>query len=293
MPITRPHEKRRPLPLLLLSVLLLVSPLGVAGKRLLVFTGILPIQTFVERVGGDLVEVRHLVEPGHSPATFSPTPRQVAALARADLYVAVGVPFERNWLARIRAANPRMPVLDLSQGMTLRKLPGDSQQASELDPHIWTSPPRVERMVERIGAQLGELDPPHRADYRTNARAYIERLERLHQEIRQLLAPLKQRRFLVFHPAWGYFAETYGLTQIAIEHQGKQPGARALAEIVRQARAAGTRVIFVQPEFDRRLARRVAEAIGGRLLVIDPLAADYIANMRQVARRFREALGSD
>ena len=141
MPITRLHASHRALPALLLAALLLASPLGVAGERLRVFTGILPIQTFVEQVGGDRVEVRHLVEPGHSPATFSPTPRQVAALARADLYVAVGVPFERNWLARIRAANPRMPVLDLSEGMTLRKLPGDPQHASELDPHIWTSPP--------------------------------------------------------------------------------------------------------------------------------------------------------
>ena len=98
------------------------------------------------------------------------------------------------------------------------------------------------------------------------------------------------RKFLVFHPAWGYFADRYGLEQVAIEYQGKEPGAKAVARIISMAQKEGISVIFVQPQFDQRLARQIADSIEGQVIVVDPLSSNYINNMRAVARQFGKAM---
>jgi zinc transport system substrate-binding protein len=232
-----------------------------------------------------------MVRPGQSPATYDPTPRQVAALARADLYLRVGVPFEAAWMPRLRAANPRMRVLDAREGIELRPHEGGDHghDHGDLDPHVWTSPPLAKVMSANIRDALIELDAEHRADYEANYRAFAAELDALDAEIRALFEGLRNRRFLVYHPAWGYFAATYGLTQVAIERAGKEPGARALAALIDQARREEVRVIFVQPQFNRKSAERVARAIGGRVESMDPLAADYAENLRRVARAIAEA----
>ena len=279
------------MPLLLLS-LLFSSPLGAAAEKLRVFVSVLPLKTFVQQGGGEFVEVHNLVEPGHSPATYNPTPRQITALAEADLYVRTRVPFENIWMPRILSANPDMPVLDLAEGVTLRRITDHhhaSTDAEEIDPHIWTSPLLAQQMIVRIRDKLVELAPAYQTEFTANARQYMHQLELLHAEIKQQLKNLSNRRFMVFHPAWGYFAETYELVQIPIEKQGKAPGARTLTRIIKQARESRTNVIFVQPQFDRKMAQQIADSIAGRVLPIDPLAADYTRNLRKLARLIKEA----
>ena len=114
--------------------------------------------------------------------------------------------------------------------------------------------------------------------------------EALDRELHALLDPLPNRGFMVFHPAWGYFADSYGLAQVPIEHEGKEPGARALAALIDQANRENIKVVFVQPQFDKRSATQVARAIGGAVVAVDPLAADYVDNLRRVGREFAQAL---
>ncbi len=267
-----------------------------------VFVGVPPLQTFVERVGGEQVEVHSLVQPGQSPHTYEPTPRQVAALGSADLYVGVGIPFETAQLPRIRAANPRLRVLDVREGIDLRRLEahgethshlGDAAmaQAAEMDPHVWTSPPLALRIAQGIRDALTEIDPGNARAYVANYDNFAVDLVRLDGDIRALLDPLTVRRFMVYHPSWGYFADTYGLMQVPIEKAGKEPGPRSLAALIDQARQEGVKVIFAQPQLAKKSAEQVAAAIGGRVVVIDPLAADYMASMRQAAREIAEAAG--
>lgn len=270
-----------------------------------VVVSVLPLATFVEAVGGERVAVQTMVLPGQSPATYDPSPKQIAALADADLYVRVGVPFEAAWMKRIRAANPSMPVLDLRDGLPLRpqehhvhephephqpqaRGPGsvapDAHPAGEaMDAHVWTSPRLVQRMAVVIRDALTRIDPDGAALYAANQAAFDRELSALDAELSATLSGLESRNFLVYHPAWGYFADAYGLTQIPIEREGKEPTARRLTALIEQARAAGTRVIFVQPQFDRRTAARVAREIDGRVEAVDPLAPDYAANLRAVA----------
>lgn len=274
---------------------LLLAAGATAAGPLRVFVSVLPQQTFVEKVGGDRVEVRVLVGPGQRPATYDPTPRQIAALATADLYVRTGVAFEDAWMARLRAANPDMPILDLRTGLKLRHLEHHDHGTDRphagplLDPHIWTNPRLVRVMAVAIRDQLTRLAPPWAEEFARRQATFDAELQALDAAIRQRLQGLAQPRFMVFHPAWGYFAEAYGLTQLAVEIQGKEPGARTLGTLIDQARREGLRVIFAQPQFDTRIPAEVARALGGRLVLIDPLAADYAPNLLEVAQHMAEA----
>ncbi len=290
--------------LLLLASLLL--PFLACAEPLRVFVSVLPQRTFVDRVGGEHVEVQVMVGPGQNPAIYEPTPRQITALAKADLYVRTGVPFERAWMDRIRSTNADMRVLDARAGIDARSIEhhvhekqdvrhSDADQEHghplqpEQDPHLWTSPPLVKHMTLGIRDALTALDPANGELYARNQAEFAAELDQLDRDIRALLAEVPERRFMVFHPAWGYFADTYGLTQVPIEKEGKEPGGRTLAAMIEQAKRDHIRVIFVQPQFDERSAQQVARAIGGRVVAIDPLSPDYSNNLREAARQIAEA----
>lgn len=295
----------------LFTLLVMAAPAAWPANQpvqLKIFVSVLPIKTFVDTIGGERVETKAMVLPGHSPATYDPSPKQVAELAKADLYVRVGVPFESAWMERIQAANPEMPILDLRDGLPLRAQEahdhehGDghgsdrrhdesnhSSTTPEMDPHIWTSPILVRKMAVAIRDRLSALDPAGAALYAQNQERFDAALVDLHQRIQASLTGLESRAFLVYHPAWGYFADTYGLEQVPIQRAGKEPGPRRLAALIEQAKATGTRAIFVQPEFDKRTAEQVARSIGGRVEVATPLAADYAANLQRFAAILADA----
>lgn len=270
---------------LLLVLLLLPAPV-LSADRPLVFTTVLPLKTFVERIGGGRVEVHSLVQPGQSPHGFEPSPRQVAQLSRADLYVRAGLGFEEAWMPRLRSVNRDMAVLDVRDGLPLRRLEDHDHGRDHdgPDPHVWTSPPLVKVMSAAIRDALIRLDPAQGDAYRAGHAAFAAELDTLDAELRALLAHVPSRRFMVYHPAWGYFADTYGLTELAIEREGKEPGAKALAGLIDQARREGVRVILVQPQMNPEAAEQVARAVGGTVATADPLAADYSDSLRRVAR---------
>ncbi len=273
------------------AIALWALPASGACAPLQVFVSILPQKCFVERVGGSHVAVSVMVGPGQSPATYEPTPRQMAALSTARLYFSVGVAFEDTWMKRILAANPGLRQVPMQRGVALLPLTGpDGRPTAGTDPHTWTSPRRVMRMAANIRDALIEADPAHRGGYESNYKAFAAQLEALDREIRATLAPVQGRSFMVFHPSWGYFAQDYGLRQIPIEAEGKEPGARALAQAIDLGKRERVRAIFVQVQFSHRAAETVAAAIGARVVAVDPLAEDYPQNLRRVAHQLVEAL---
>ncbi len=285
-------------------LLLFASPTPAGNTDPLnIFVSVLPQKYIVERIGGEQTRVSAMVQPGYSPATYEPNPRQISKLAKADLYIRVGVPFENSWMERIRAVNPDMPVLDARDNMQLRTLEvhhhddsnehqfiqHQAQQAIKQlpaqDPHIWTSPRQVQKMAVQIAEQLSQLQPEYREQFADNLSRFNTELEQLDKELTALFSDTRQRKFMVFHPSWGYFADAYGLTQVPIEVDGKEPGAQTLATLIKQAREEKIKTIFIQPQFDDRIARQVAAAVGGKVVTIDPLAEDYLDNIRQAAQQ--------
>jgi len=270
-----------------------------AAEPLGVVVSILPQKTLVERIGGNHVEVSVMVKPGQSPATFEPSPRQMAVLADADLYFRIGVPFEQIWIKRILYANPELQLLDARDGMDMREMETADKHGSDHvhhqgapDPHVWLSPPLIKIMALRLRDQLIKLDPSHESVYMEN-HAHLDRvLETLDADIRHLLADLKTRTFMVFHPSWGYFADTYDLRQIHIEIEGKEPGAQTLAKIIEEAQRLDIHTIFVQKQFSQAQANTVAAAISGRVVVVDPLAVDYPNNLYRMAKAILRSASS-
>jgi zinc transport system substrate-binding protein len=282
---------------LIILVVFLVPGLGDA-EPLKVFVSVPPLKTFVEKIGGNHVDVGAMVRPGYNPATYDPTPKQIGALAKTDLYISTGVPFERAWMERIRSANPDMLMIDARAGIDLRMTENHEEvnqdnkshpAKSGHDSHVWTSPPLVKHMARNIRDSLTELDPQNSQDYMRNTEVFSAELDRLDRDIRAMLQDLPNRRFMVFHPSWGYFADSYGLIQVPIENEGKAPGARALTTLIERAKDEHMKIIFVQPQFDNKSASRVAHAIGGHIVAIDPLSPDYADNLRKVAQRIAAA----
>ena len=259
-----------------------------SNGKIKVFVSILPQAYFVERVGGVQVDVSVLVGPGYSPATYEPTPRQMAELGKAKIYFRIGVPFENVWMMRISRTNPHMKVIDTRRDIELRPMNAyHSDKAQEhhpspkgmKDPHIWLSLGLVKVQAQNICRVLISEDPAQRVYYQKNLKAFHHDLDELDAEIKETLENLKTRKFMAFHPAWGYFARDYGLEQIPIEVEGKEPSARALAGLIKRAKQEGIKVVFVQAQFSTRNAETVAQAIGGRIVQIDPLAKNYLKNI--------------
>lgn len=266
-----------------------------ADANLRVFVSIPPQAYFVERIGGEHVQVEVLVGPGQSPHTFAPTPRKMTRLAQARLLFRVGVPFEETLVAKLASTHGRLKIVDTRKGIELRRVQGGhaghEHRAGETDPHVWLSPRLAKVQARTMCDALCEADPAHAGDYRENLAALHADLDRLDRRIAAALAPLKGRTFYVFHPAFAYFGAAYGLKQQAVETGGKAPGPRHVKALIDKARAEGVKVIFVQPQFSDREARTVADQIGGAVVPMDPLARDYINNLEDMAAKVRAALG--
>jgi zinc transport system substrate-binding protein len=289
------------------GLLLVAGLFGTAHAQapLPVTVTLLPQRFFVERIGGPHVRVTVMVPPGADAHTYEPRPRQMAELSRSRLYFAVGDPFESIWLAKFKAANRELPVVNTDAG--IEKLPmtddddehghahpaasGAGSQAGLRDPHIWLSPPLVKIQAAHIRDGLVGADPAHRADYEANYGRFVQELDALDGELRGIFQDLKpgQREFMIFHPAWGYFAQAYGLVQAPIEVHGKDPRPAQLARLIDHARERGIRAIFVQPQRSTRAAETIAKAIGGAVVVADDLAPDWAENLRRVAVKMRDA----
>lgn len=289
--------------LLMCALLALPGSLRAEPAPLQVVVSILPEQFLVERVAGPRVEVLTLVQPGDNPATYSPGPATLAALDAAQVWFTLGVHFEQVWRERITRDRPQLEVVDLAAGLPRRQVEQswaslghdhghdhDHDHAGMPDPHTWTDPRLAARMAATIADTLARLDPAGAADYRARSEALQQELLELHEEIAARLAPVRGQAFIVFHPSWGHFADAYGLQQLPIEIGGREPGPRGLAELIRLGRETEARAVFVQRQFSQRSARAVAEALGAKVVEADPLALDYIDNLRAVSIRVAEAL---
>ena len=273
-----------------------------APAKISAFAGIPPLAWLVQRIGGPWVEVGVLVSPGQNPHLFQPSPRQVLALKKAALFFKIGVPFESRLVDLLQSRHQRTTVVDTTEGIDKRWLvdecedepPGggehhEDRHAGGPDPHVWLTPGNLKIMAVNVAAALEKAAPRHAADFRRNRAALDEELDRLDARLRGALRPLRGQTFYVFHPAFGYFADAYGLRQKAVETEGKPPTPRQLLALIKQARAEGVKIIFFQPQFDSRCAERVAEAIGGAVVPMDPLAPNVIENLDDVARKIGSA----
>jgi len=306
--------------MLLLAGLLFASAVP-AQAKMLVAVSIAPQAYFLKQIAGDRVDALVMVPAGTDAHTYEPKPRQLAELAKAAAYFGIGMDFENAWLPRFKAASPKMVIVPTDAG--IEKMPmvahdheaeehehehaaegqdhdkaghaeahGHHHHAGEPDPHIWLSP----KLAKKIGANMRDglvaADPAGAADYRAGYERFAASCDALDAAIKKEFAglPPGEHVFMVFHPSWGYFARDYGLTQEPIEQLGREPGPRALAGLVKEAKKDNVKVIFVQPEMSARQAETIAQSIGGTVATLDPLAADWADNLTKAAKAIRQGM---
>ena len=270
-----------------------------------VFVSIPPQKYFVQKIGGDLVSVSVLVPAGADPHTYEPKPKQMAELSKCAVYFAVGIDFEKAWLPRIAGTNPNMRIVHTDDGIKKITMPGHRHEkktrhghvgtehphhGGSPDTHIWLSPSLVKIQAGHILHALMAIDPNNHVRYKNNYNAFLKEIDVIDAELKNLFARHKGYRFMVFHPSWGYFAKEYGLEQVPVEIEGKEPKPAQIMMLIRHAREYGIRVVFLQPQFSSKSAEMISREIGGHVVYVDPLAENWSRNLREIARKFAAAL---
>jgi len=288
--------KRRNL-LSVLAVVLIFGSIFITGcgdkvkteatdEKPIIAVTIVPEKTFVEAVCGDLAEVIVMVPPGSSPENYEPTPDEMQKLSKATLYFSIGVPTEQ---ANI------LPVVQENKVVSLQEkvaeiFPDRKFESGERDPHIWLSPKRVKVMIKEIAYKMGSFDEANKEIYNKNAETYINQLDELDGQIVSALQDVQNKKIVVYHPAFGYLADDYGLEMYALEKEGKEATAKHLQEMIDLAKKENIKVIFYQEEIDSSQSKAFAEEIGGETIQLAPLAANYIENLKKMAQTMAEVM---
>ena len=260
-----------------------------AWAKLNVVVSIQPELEFVQKIGGEKIKTTLMVPAGKSPHTYEPKATQMKAITHADLYLAIGVEFEKVWLEKFKNQNQHLIIQDLSKDINKSAMLPTHEYHDErtqgLDPHIWVDPVRVRQIAKNIYQALSQEDPANQAYYLAHLNSYLNELNDLDQEIRSILKEVpKGSVFMVFHPAWGYFAQRYNLKQLPIEIEGKSPKPRQLIQIIKEAKKAQVKAIFTQPEFSDQMAQTIAKELKIEVIKTSPLAKAWAKNLLKLAR---------
>ncbi len=272
---------------------LLLLPVNVfAAKPLEVFVSIAPQKFLADRLGGDRINTQVLIDEGKSPHLFHPSTRQLVAISKAALLFTIDMEFERILVKKLSQASVSLKVINSVQGIEKKAFPGQHEHNDHttLDPHVWLSPPLLIQMASTMTDAIAGMDPENAAFYNANLRNLTAEFEAVDKKIQMELAAFAGSSFYVFHPSFAYFARRYGLHQEAVEIEGKSPTPKQLSKLITKARKENVKVIFVQEQFDPRSAKTVAQAIGGEVLSLNPLAENVMENLQVMAATIRSGL---
>lgn len=254
-----------------------------AEKERIISVTIEPQRYFVEKIAGDLFEVNCVTPAGQSPETYDPTPQQMVQIGKSMAYFRIGeIGFERAWMKNLSLQNPDMKVFDLSKGMKMienheehihHDHEGHHHHHGLVDPHIWTSIQGAKTIAKNILDAVIELDPDNQSIYKEKYQALTDEITKTDETLKKLLEPLHGTSFIIYHPALTYFANEFGLHQLCIELDGKEPSPAQLKKLVDTANESKAKVVFIQKEFDQKNAELIAKETGCKLEQINPL--DY------------------
>ena len=260
-----------------------------------VVVSIIPQKLFVEKIGGEKVDVTIMVGQGASPHNYQPKPSQMKAISKADVYFSMGVEFENVWLPKFANQNKKMLLVDSADGIKKHQehynckyehheYEAHHEKKEEFDPHVWVDPLNVKIIAKNIYDTLVSLDANNTNFYKQNYEAYLKELDSVDKEIKQILeATPKGTKFMVFHPSWSYFAERYNLIQLPVEVEGKEPKMKALVNIIKKAKEAKVSAIFTQAGFSDKASQNIANNLNIAVIKASPLAENWAENLLMLA----------
>ena len=261
---------------------------------------ILPQKYFVEKIVKDKFTINVMVKPGASPHNFEPKPSQMRSLVASKVYFLIGDATEKNWIEKFKQNAKNTLFVDTTIGFEKIEMAkheheevaqhdhkkdekDEEHDHSGLDPHIWLDPVLVKIQAKNIYEAMIKIDSANSDFYKTNYEEFLKELETLDSNIKTILAPHKDKAFMVFHPSWGYFAKRYDLEQISIEIEGKEPKPNELVELIEESKKHDIKIIFVSPQFSQKSAQAISKNIGANVVAIDPLSDNWNENLQKVS----------
>jgi zinc transport system substrate-binding protein len=261
-----------------------------SNNKKTITVSILPQKYFVEKIAGDHFNINVMIPPGASPVTYEPTPKQMKELSNSFAYLKIGhIEFENVWMKNMQSINAEMKIVDLSQNADLIEPENkhvhshDGHHHHGVDPHIWTSPIEVKKQAEIIFNFLVNSEPESKNEFTVNYNSFLSEIDSLNKYLNEILLPYKGRKFMIFHPALSYIARDYGLEQISIEIDGKEPTPANIQEIINVAKKEDIRIIFVQKQFSTHNVEVIANEIQASVIQIDPLDYNWEKSIRFIA----------
>lgn len=263
------------------------------AKEKVVFVSILPLKYFADKISGNTYKVEVTVPPGVGPETYSPTPKQMAAMSSAGAYFATGhLAFEEAWLDNFKSVNPALEMVNTSEGVELIGSEAEHEGHLHLhgiDPHTWSSPKSARIIARNIFNGFAKIDPDNRQLFSENLEALLTEIDSTDQVISELMTDLPTRKYLIFHPALGYFARDYNLEQLSIEFEGKDPTPKHMQNIIEQVQNEKIGTILIQKEFDKENAEIIARETGIKIAEIDPLDYHWSEQLISIARKLKQS----
>ena len=261
---------------------------------------ILPQKYFVEKIVKDKFTINVMVKPGASPHNFEPKPSQMKSLVASKVYFLIGDATEKNWIEKFKQNAKNTLFVDTTIGVEKIEMAkheheevaqhdhkkdekDEEHDHSGLDPHIWLDPVLVKIQAKNIYEAMIKIDSANSDFYKTNYEEFIKELETLDSNIKTILAPHKDKAFMVFHPSWGYFAKRYDLEQISFEIEGKEPKPNELVELIEESKKHDIKIVFVSPQFSQKSAQAISKNIGANVVAIDPLSDNWNENLQKVS----------
>ena len=261
---------------------------------------ILPQKYFVEKIVKDKFTINVMVKPGASPHNFEPKPSQMKSLVASKVYFLIGDATEKNWIEKFKQNAKNTLFVDTTIGFEKIEMAkheheevaqhdhkkdekDEEHDHSGLDPHIWLDPVLVKIQAKNIYEAMIKIDSANSDFYKKNYEEFLKELETLDSNIKTILAPHKDKAFMVFHPSWGYFAKRYDLEQISIEIEGKEPKPNELVELIEESKKHDIKIIFVSPQFSQKSAQAISKNIGANVVAIDPLSDNWNENLQKVS----------
>jgi zinc transport system substrate-binding protein len=285
---------------------------GQNSKKMITCSSIGPAAFIAGEIGGDKITSNSLIPQDKSVHSYIPTPKDVNDMQQAKLFFAIGIPLEEQTLKRILQSS-RIPVINAAEGVKRMALSEDSREFEKhsheseegeghhhsddedlyQDVHVWLSPANNLIIAGNICKALQTADPANAGYYAANLNKFTEKLQALDERLKKMLAPYKGKKFLVYHPAFGYFGNHYGLVQEAVETGGKSPSPKHLEMLIEEARKDNIKIIFVQPQFNEKYADVIARAVGAKIVRIDPQLPNVLENYNYIAAELARSMETD
>lgn len=289
-----------------IALLLVLLCLGLASakEKLVVAVSLAPYATMLKSIAGDYIDIVTMIPPGADPHTYEPKPDVLKAFSKASVYFTDGSGMDKAWLPRFKGVNKRVETVDVTDGIEwiLQDAHGKDVQGKDskdahahekltLDPHLWTSPKQALKVMSNMRSALSKYDPDNNNVYVMRFSRMIQTLEKVGKDVARAVysLPKEARTFIVFHPSFGYLARDYGLKQLTIEVNGKEPKPKDLKKLVQEGKKNNVRLVFVQPQFSKRSAETIATELVASVVTVNPLDADYLESTRTLIKAISAA----